>query len=230
MTVAGEHGHIAPIRGNLCIKKVSKTEYVDLRDGEIYKFKIHETKDIQSLMGAKQKCIDIIHANSTPDDVFMSITTQENISEKERDRYFGYMNKFTRTDIFRECFGTNYLYTVEKQKRGALHSHLVCFAPLVDFIPYRRLINVWRGIIGGLGSVNCKRIDKPEHIGTYLAKYILKEFASIEKYKRVYVPSKGLKQPIKSTITEKKLRELLPNLRIKKRVIEGEEMVVGYYW
>jgi hypothetical protein len=119
---------------------------------------------------------------------------------------------------------------VEKQKRGALHSHFICFAPLVDWFPYRELIDTWRCIVGGVGSVKVVDIDNPDNIGKYLAKYILKEFASIAKYKRVYVPSLSLQQPIKSHITYDELVERLPGLNEKTAIIDGEKKVIGWYW
>jgi len=205
-----------------------------LRDGPINQYDIKATKDPQNLMNAKQKCIDIIHTNLTPKSIFLTITTKENI--QDRDRYFEYMRLFCKTDVFRQCFGTSYLYTVEKQKRGALHSHFICFEPLLEFLPYRSLIASWRKIIGGIGSVKIEKIDDPDNIGKYLAKYILKEFASVEKYKRVFVPSKSLKQPRKWTADYKEFKAILPpEAREKWRKVkdkDGKEIniIVGWYW
>jgi len=146
------------------------------------------------------------------------------------------MNEFSRTKEFREAFGTKYLYTVEKQKRGALHSHFICFEPLLDFIPYRPLIKSWREVIGGIGSVKVEQIDDPDNIGKYLAKYILKEFASVEKYKRVFVPSKGLTKPRKWTADYKEFKAFLPpEAREKWRKVKDKdgkeiEALVGWYW
>jgi len=229
ITKAGRHGHIAPIRGNPCCIKLDKETYLDTRDGSINKYDIKPTKDVQNLSNAKQKCIDIIHTNLTPASFFVSCTTQENI--QDRDRFFYYMNRFTKTDVFREHFGTAFLYTVEKQKRGALHSHLIVFEPLKSWIDYEALREVWRHIVGGLGSVNIKHIDNPDNIGKYLSKYILKEFASVEKYKRVYVPSKGLKQPRKWTADYAEFKAFLPaEAREKWRTIDGKEILIGWYW
>jgi len=228
---AGKHGHISFITNETAvIQKISKTEYINLLNGEICQFNLTETKNYQALCKAKQKCIDLIHNNLTSRSIFLTLTTKENI--QDRERFFLYMNKFSRTDVFRRCFGTSYLYTVEKQKRGALHSHFICFDPLLDFIPYKELIEVWRGIIGGIGSVKIIKIDDPDNIGKYLAKYILKEFASVERHKRVYVPSKGLKQPLKSQIDYKQFKALIEKYKAKekKAVIDGEEKIVSWYW
>jgi hypothetical protein len=101
---------------------------------------------------------------------------------------------------------------------------------LVGFIPYKRLIEAWRRIIGGLGSVKVVKIDDPDNIGRYLSKYILKEFASVEKYKRVYIPSIHLKKPDKYTIGYAEFKAMLPKLRQKKAIVDGEEKIVAWYW
>jgi len=207
---------------------------LDLRDGSINKYDIKATKDPQNLSMAKQKCIDLIHTNLTPTSIFLTSTTKENI--QDRDRFFYYMNRFSKSQIFRDNFGDNFLYTVEKQKRGALHSHLICFEPLKSWIDYKALILEWRKIIGGIGSVKIEKIDDPDNIGKYLAKYILKEFASVEKYKRVFVPSKGLQQPRKWTADYKEFKAFLPaDAKEKWRKVkdkEGNEIeaLVGWYW
>jgi len=228
MTIAGHHGHIAPIRGNPCCRKLDKENYLDLRDGEIKKYNLTETKNIGNLLSARQKLLDLVHSNSRETSEFITITSQENC--QDRDRWLYYMKLFSKTKIFNEVFGREYLYTIERQKRGALHSHIICFNPTTNYIPYKKLIEAWRGCIGGLGAVCCKRIDNPLNVGKYLAKYIIKDFEEVGKYKRCYIPSKGLEQPKKSIISEKEFRKLLPDLKVKKRKIEGEEIVVGYYW
>lgn len=242
LTIAGKHGHIAPITTEEpIIKKISKKQYILLSSGEICDYVFKEQKSISNLMGAKQKCIDIIHTNLQPNSIFLTLTTQACLTEKDRAVYFEYMRLFCKTEVFRRCFGTSYLYTVEKQDgnrradkigRGALHSHFICFNPLLSFLPYKELIEAWRKVIGGLGSVKIKKIDKPENIGKYLAKYILKEFASVERYKRVYIPSLDLKKPEKRQIKYKELVEFSKkhNLKEKRAIIEGEEKIVGWYW
>jgi len=234
LITAGNHGHIAPIVNDTAfIRKLSKTEYMNLLSGEICNYELKTEKSYGNLCKAKQKCIDLIHNNLTPRSIFLTITTKENI--QDRERYFSYMNKFSRTEIFRKCFGTSYLYTVEKQKRGALHSHFICFEPVRDdkgHLPYSDLIKAWRLVISGIGSVKVVKIDDPDHIGKYLSKYILKEFASVERHKRVYVPSKGLKQPLKSQIDYKEFKALIDKHKAKekKATIDGEEKIVGWYW
>jgi len=230
-TQAGNHGHISPIKTlEPFIKKLSAEEYMNLLNGEICKYVYKDKKDIKNLCASKQKCIDLIHANLTPKSIFLTLTTKENI--QDRDLFFSLMNRFCRTDIFSVCFGKSYLYTVEKQKRGALHSHFICFKPTMDFLPYRPLIDAWREVIEGIGSVKLEKIDDPDNIGKYLAKYILKEFASVERYKRVYVPSKGLKQPFKSHIDYKDFARIIKekNAKEKTAVIEGEKKIVAWYW
>jgi hypothetical protein len=229
LTIAGKHGHIAPIINEISlVRKLNKTEYLHIPSGEIFKYRLKETKDIGNLLNAKQKCIDIIHTNVRANSIFLTLTTQANC--QDRDLFFSWLAKFCRTDVFLATFGNKYLYTVEKQKRGALHSHFICFNPLMNFIPYRPLITAWREVIGGIGSVKVLKIDDPDNIGKYVAKYILKEFASVEKYKRVYIPSKYLIKPEKYAIDYRELKKYLSQCKEKKAIIEGEKKIVGWYW
>jgi len=232
-TQAGNHGHISPIKTlEPFIRKLSAEEYMNLLNGEICKYVFKDKKSIENLCSSKQKCLDRIHANLTPISLFITLTVKENI--QDRDLFFYWLNRFTKSKIFRENFGDKFLYTVEKQKRGALHSHLIGFAPLRPWgsVQFSKLIKEWRKIIDGIGSVKVLDIDDPDNIGKYLAKYILKEFASVERYKKVYVPSKGLKQPLKSQIDYKRFKALIEKHKAKekKAVIDGEEKVVSWYW
>jgi len=236
MTTAGKHGHIALITNpNPVIRRINKTQYENIFTGQVFNYVVKNGKSYTSLNRSRRKLLDIVNTNTTPTSVFLSLTTKANMQDNMQDNmqnrkiYSEWMRLFCKTDVFRNYFGTSYLYTVEKQKRGALHSHIICFEPLEE-PNYSKLIITWRKIIRGIGSVNVIPIDDPDHIGIYLAKYIREELASVPKGKRIYFPSKNLKQPIKKRITYAELKRLPMELRSRKIVITDKIITIVYDW
>jgi len=229
MTTTGNHGRIVPITNSMPnIRRISKTQYVNLLTGQVFNYTIQNGRSYTSLCRARRKLIDLIYTNITPTSILLTLTIQANMQDNAQNRkiYSEWMRLFCKSDVFRECFGTSYLYTVERQKRGALHSHLICIELLKEKLPYTKLIATWCKIIGGVGSVNIIKIDDPDHIGRYLAK----NFASVPKGKRLFVPSKSLKQPIKKRITHATLKKLPMQLKAKKIVINGKVITTVYEW
>jgi len=231
ITTTGQHERIAPITNeNPNIRRISKTQYVDLLTGQVFNYTIQNGRSYTSLCRARNRLLDLIYTNVTPTSIFLTLTIQANMQDnaQNRDIYYKYMKLFCKSDVFRECFGTSYLYTVERQKRGALHSHLICIELLKEKLPYTKLIATWRKIIGGIGSVKIIKIDDPDHIGLYLAKYIRKEFANVPKDRRLFVPSKKLKKPIKKKITEAEFKQLSKEFRQEKFVVKNGAVVTVY--
>jgi hypothetical protein len=234
---AGLHGHIGRF-GEIPIRRLNATDYVDLRDGEIYEYQKHETKLLGDVCGAKQKLLDSINVNvKTAIDSgffprFLTLTVQENCLDREK--IFYWFSLFRQLKIFVENFGTKYTLVLEHQKRGALHCHLIIYEPPKKFLPYAALGDAWTSCVGSTQrlQIRIEKIDNPLNIAAYLGKYITKEFLEVPKGKKVYTSSQGLRKPDKEIISEDELRELLveKKIKVKKRIIDGEEMVVGYYW
>lgn len=100
-----------------------------------------------------------------------------------------------------------YILTVEPQKRGALHSHIILITPpdvVMPFIPNDLLANFW-----GKGFTKTKRIKEGDNISAYLCAYLTDTYneKTKEKHKNarllLYPPtcqlfrcSRGIKKPV----------------------------------
>lgn len=105
------------------------------------------------------------------------MTFKENVSDlKIANKYF---KEFIRR-LNRLC-GKKLVYVVvpEVQVRGAIHFHSLFFN--FEFMPnvYDVLIDLWRDVIGGVGSVNfLTPRGRKDFVVGYLAKYISKGFVA----------------------------------------------------
>ncbi|MBP2098415.1 rolling circle replication-associated protein [Enterococcus rivorum] len=87
----------------------------------------------------------------------------------------------------------SYLATWEKQKRGAIHYHIILFH--FPYIPHKTFVTIW-----GHGSVTINKIDVDsiENRGRYISKYFDKELELKEHKKKAYFKSQNLKLPKKT--------------------------------
>ena len=69
--------------------------------------------------------------------------------------------------------------TWEKQKRGAIHYHIVLFS--FPFVPHERLMKIWGH---GLVWINKIDVDAVENRGRYLSKYFDKDLDLKEHKKK----------------------------------------------
>lgn len=76
-----------------------------------------------------------------------------------------------------------FLYVLEKHKSGLYHVHFVCNLP---FIPQPTLLRLW-----AYGLVRIVKLYKSISAGSYLAKYITKDFGG----SRTYFASRNLTKP-----------------------------------
>lgn len=84
-----------------------------------------------------------------------------------------------------------YLAVWEKQKRGAIHYHIIFFA--LPFIKIKILQEIW-----GYGFVKLNKIDvdSQENRGRYVSKYFSKDLELKEHKKKAFFKSQNLKMPI----------------------------------
>ncbi|EHU9648790.1 hypothetical protein K7P65_002872 [Enterococcus faecalis] len=96
-----------------------------------------------------------------------------------------------------------YLATWEKQKRGAIHYHIILFS--FPYIPYERLMNIWGH---GLIWINKIDVDAAENRGRYVSKYFDKDLDIKEHKKKAFFKSQNLKRPRETKkLTEKKVNK-----------------------
>lgn len=165
------------------------------------------TKSQFSLNRARNNMIRTINANVCQYSKFITLTTKQNITDREQ-----FLKMF---DSFRRNFRNNfkealkYLGVLEQQKRGAWHIHLVVFnKKKLDFLTLKKCWTV--------GSVDLKKVDYNRNLGIYLAKYLTKE--NIQLNKKAVLKSRNLTKPFEMTVrktdletTASLIKDLIPH-------------------
>ncbi|MBM7108482.1 rolling circle replication-associated protein [Brevibacillus laterosporus] len=84
-----------------------------------------------------------------------------------------------------------YLATWEKQKRGAIHYHVIFFS--FGYISKAKLEKIWRN---GFVQINKVDVDSKENRGRYLSKYFAKDLDIKEHKKKAFFKSQNLRTPV----------------------------------
>ena len=138
---------------------------------------------------------------------FVTLTFKENIQEilitNREFKYFiqrlNYYLYHTKTQLLK------YLATWEKQKRGAIHYHVIFFD--FPYIAKEKLQDLWSH---GFIKINRIDVDSKENRGRYLSKYFGKDLDLKEHKKKAFFKSQNLKVPheTKVMLTEDILHDL----------------------
>lgn len=149
----------------------------------------------------------IVDCNFDNKTKFVTLTFKENIQEilitNREFKYFiqrlNYYLYHTKTQLLK------YLATWEKQKRGAIHYHVIFFDFL--YIAKEKLQNLWSH---GFIKINRIDVDSKENRGRYLSKYFGKDLDLKEHKKKAFFKSQNLKVPheTKVMLTEDILHDL----------------------
>lgn len=146
-----------------------------------------------NLSRARQNVRRIVWANLTPHTKFLTLTTKENVTDVKKFR-----RMFTTflQEMKRNGYNLSYLYVLERQKRGAIHAHLVIFND--EKISLKVLKKCWHYGNENIHILNGLKYKSSESIcdvGAYVCKYITKESVT-EWGTRTYNCSKNLKRPV----------------------------------
>ena len=159
---------------------------------------------------------------------FMTLTFKQNIKDhttanKEFMKFIQRLNY----KVFKKTSGLKYTCVVERQKRGAIHYHVIFYN--LPYIAFNELLRVWQhgNEQRGLRINAIKEID---NVGSYVTKYVSKEIQALkdgkngkrEKEKKIYFQSRGLVKPIEKETDEKEIKMLLENLSEKDKIFESE--------
>ena len=138
---------------------------------------------------------------------FVTLTFKENIQEilitNREFKYFiqrlNYSLYHTKTQLLK------YIATWEKQKRGAIHYHVIFFD--FPFVAKEKLQDLWTY---GFIKINRIDVDSMENRGRYLSKYFGKDLELKEHKKKAFFKSQNLKMPIeqKLMLTDDILQDL----------------------
>lgn len=130
-------------------------------------------------------------------DKFFTLTFKKNVLDHaEANAQFRSFIKKLNYKIFKKESGLKYVCVVERQKRGAIHYHIVLFN--MPYVPQAELLALW-----GHGGVRINAIDNVDNVGAYIVKYIEKTMREMEtkksakeKDKKLYFASRGLLKPV----------------------------------
>ena len=138
----------------------------------------------QNAKRARKAIYEIVEMNVTPYSKMVTLTYKENMQDYDR---LAHDFKMFIQNMKRKGYRFPYLWVVERQKRGALHVHLIIFQD--DFIPVEDIRSAWRH---GFVKINA-RFQGVGHKGAYIAKYVQKE--TMPPDKKAYRTSRDVKRP-----------------------------------
>lgn len=139
----------------------------------------------------------IVDCNFDSKTKFLTLTFKENLQDititNKEFKYFiqrlNYCIYQTKTQLLK------YIATWEKQKRGAIHYHVIFFD--FPYVAKEKLQDLWTH---GFIKINRIDVDSKENRGRYLSKYFGKDLELKEHKKKAFFKSQNLKMP-----TEQKL-------------------------
>lgn len=150
----------------------------------------------------------IVDCNFDNKTKFLTLTFKENIQDINiTNKEFKYFIQRLNYYLFHTKIQTlKYIATWEKQKRGAIHYHVIFFD--FPYIAKETLQQIW-----GHGFIKINRIDvdSKENRGRYLSKYFGKDLELKEHKKKAFFKSQNLKMPIveKRILTDNILNSFL---------------------
>lgn len=150
-------------------KKISKSEYIDLRDGEVKEFNHQERRsdDLKSVSRSMKQGRDMINANviNPAEWRWITLTYAQNVTDQKKV-YNDFKNFLRKLKPFYDF--NRYIICIEPQRRGAWHIHLLLGFPTeAPFIPNDILARTW-----GHGFVRVMKLDNVDNVGAYLTAYL----------------------------------------------------------
>lgn len=149
----------------------------------------------------------IVDCNFDDKTTFLTLTYKENIQDiNQTNREFKYFIQRLNYYLYNtKIQSLNYIATWEKQKRGAIHYHVIFFD--FPYIAKEKLREIWKH---GIFKINRVDVDSMENRGRYLSKYFDKNLDLKEHKKKAFFKSQHLKMPIvkKLVLTDDILQDL----------------------
>ena len=155
------------------IKKISDTEYIDLRTGEVKQCNKIDNRagNLNSVRQSLSRLRDLLNTNIT--DVskcrWVTLTYAENMTDSKRlYEDFKNFNKRMRYALSKDGYKYEYIVCMEPQGRGAWHAHLVMiFEGQAPYIENKVMASIW-----GHGFVKVKKLEDVDNVGAYLTAYL----------------------------------------------------------
>jgi len=152
------------------------------------------TRRTDNLARAREQINNLVLANtdfSKSAPRFVTFTFAKNVTNLRtaNEMWQNFMRKFRK-----QSPNLKYLCVVEFQKRGSVHYHVLFFN-----LRFKKGIKETIRTLWGHGFIkfkSAKRIEKIEHLGLYLAKYLQKKIMDIRlRGEKAYFCSKNLTKP-----------------------------------
>lgn len=124
--------------------------------------------------------------------LFVTLTFKENVTDiTEANKCFKLFIKKFNYNVFKSKKAVlKYVVVMEFQERGAVHYHAIFFN--VPFFDLRMMFDLW-----DYGRTEVKSIDDIKNVGSYVVKYMVKEFDDVRLHgKKSYFSSRGLLKPL----------------------------------
>lgn len=159
---------------------------------------------------------------------FMTLTFKQNIKDhEEANAEFKKFIQRLNYKVFKKTSGLKYTCVVERQKRGAIHYHVIFYN--LPYVRFNDLLSVWQHGSEQRG-LRINAIKEIDNVGSYVTKYISKEIRELkdgkggkrEKDKKIYFQSRGLKKPEEREISESEIEDLMKKLSKTDKVFESE--------
>ena len=134
----------------------------------------------------------IVDCNFDNKTKFLTLTFKENIQDITiTNKEFKYFIQRLNYYLYQtKVQALKYIATWEKQKRGAIHYHVIFFD--FPYIPKEKLQDLWTH---GFIKINRIDVDSKENRGRYLSKYFGKDLELKEHKKKAFFKSQNLKMP-----------------------------------
>lgn len=164
----------------ILIKKISDTEYIDLRTGEIKQCNQIENRsqNKDSIRQSLGRLRDLLNTNITDPSHcrWVTLTYAENMTDPKRlMKDFEKFNKRMKYALSKEGYSYEYIVAMEPQGRGAWHAHLVMI--FEGQAPYIKndskdpkeftMEKMW-----GQGFTKTKKLEDVDNVGAYLTAYL----------------------------------------------------------
>ena len=177
------------------IKKISDSEYIDLRTGEVLECNRIENRagNLNSVRQSLGRLRDLLNTNIT--DVskcrWVTLTYAENMTDPKK-----LYEDFKKFNMRMRYKGYKYEYIVcmEPQGRGAWHAHLVMiFDDIAPYIPNDEMASIW-----GHGFTTTKKLEDVDNVGAYLTAYLgdmdISEFKNLSEDEQNKMRVFGIKE------------------------------------
>ncbi|WP_430615846.1 hypothetical protein IGI71_002830 [Enterococcus sp. DIV1279b] len=123
---------------------------------------------------------------------FLTLTFRENVQDIDyaNNEFKKFIKRLNYALYHTKKAKIKYLATWEKQKRGAVHYHIILFD--FPYISVNHLTTIWGH---GYVKINQIDVDSVENRGRYISKYFDKELDLKEHKKKAFFKSRNLKLP-----------------------------------